>query len=202
VSRQPVHVPPRWLILPAEAVAPAEVLPIRLCDGVGFGDGTHPTTRVCLQALAALAPRDRTFRLLDFGSGSGILAIAAAAHLGGSVDAVEIDPRAIEHAKRNVHVNGVGHLVRQLTSLDDAVGPFDFIVANIARAVLSSFAEQLVSLLAPGGALVLSGLVSTDVPEVSARYMPFFAGERPERYDRDEWRALVWRGNTERRARQ
>jgi ribosomal protein L11 methyltransferase len=189
----PVHIAPRWLILSPGAAAPEGALPIRLLEGAGFGDGSHPTTALCLQALGALAPRRRPFRLLDFGSGSGVLSIAAAAHLDAIVDAVEIDPRAIAHAERNFRANAVTGRVRQLTTVDEARAPFDFVVANILRSVLSSFAERLVQSLAPGGVLVLSGLVSTDVPQVSTRYAPLLGGRRPELYERGEWRALVWR---------
>jgi ribosomal protein L11 methyltransferase len=170
----------------------ADALPLHLVPGPGFGDGRHPTTRVCLEAIAALAPRERAWRLLDFGSGSGILSIAGA-RLGATVDAVEIDPRAIEHAEQNLRANGVAERVRQITALGDAAGPFDLVVANILRSVLLLFADALVERVAPGGTLVLSGLVSTDVPEVSARYARLLGGARPEVYERDEWRALVWR---------
>jgi ribosomal protein L11 methyltransferase len=190
--RDSVHVLPRWLVVPSDGAVPDGMLCVRLVDGRGFGDGTHPTTALCLQALAALAPRGGGFRLLDFGSGSGILSVAAAAHLGAVVDAVEIDALAIDHAARNIRANGVDGRVRQLTALDEAAGPYDFIVANILRSVLVSFAEPLASRLAPGGVLVLSGLVSTDTPEVSARYTQLLES-RPEIYEREEWRALVWR---------
>jgi ribosomal protein L11 methyltransferase len=188
-----ILVPPRWQILPEDGVAAVDALSLRLAAGPGFGDGRHPTSQLCLQAIAALAPRGRPWRLLDFGSGSGILSIAGVL-LGATVDAVEIDPGAIEHAERNLRANGVGQRVRQRTTLGPATGPFDLIVANILRAVLVAFAEELVAVRAAGGALVLSGLVSTDVPQVTARYAPLLAGARPEVYERDEWRALVWRG--------
>lgn len=180
--------------MPADAVVAAGAWGIRLAAGAGFGDGTHDTTALCLQALAALSPRDRSFRLLDFGSGSGILAIAAAAHFGASVDAVEIDARAIEHARVNFALNGVEARVRQLSNLEQAQGPYDLAVANILRGVLMAHAQRLVALLRPCATLVLSGLVSTDVPELSARYAPLFAAARPEIYARNEWRALVLRG--------
>ena len=192
--REPIHVAPRWLIVPLDAAVPTDALPIRMAPGPGFGDGSHATTELCLQALAALTPRGRSFRLLDFGSGSGILSIAAAAHLGAVVDAVEIDPHATEHGRRNALANGVADRIHQRSALDEAPGPFDFIVANILRSVLLSFAERLASLLAPGAVLVLSGLVSTDAAEVGARYAPLLGGRRPELYEREEWRALVWRG--------
>ncbi len=179
------------MIAAPDAAVPAGALVLRLLPGPGFGDGAHPTTQLCLQAIAALAPR-RPFRLLDFGSGSGILAIAAAAHFDARVDAIEIDAGAVEHADRNIRANAVESRVRQLSTLDAAAVPFDFIVANILRAVLLAHAELLAAALAPDGTLVLSGLVSTDVPELIARYTPLFGGRRPDIYARDEWRALVW----------
>jgi ribosomal protein L11 methyltransferase len=189
-----IHVAPRWRILPPEGVARPDELALRLAPGPGFGDGSHPTTQLCLQAIAALAPRGaaRPWRLLDFGSGSGILSIAGA-RLGAAVEAVEIDPRAIAHAAQNLRANGCEGRVRALSALADAKGPFDLVVTNILRAVLLSFADALVALRAPKGVLVLSGLVSTDVPEVSARYASLLGGRRPEIYARDDWRALVWR---------
>lgn len=190
-SRPSIQIAPRWQILPPDGLADAGALPIRIASGPGFGDGRHPTTQLCLQAIAALAPRGRTWRMLDFGSGSGILSIAGAL-LGATVDAVEIDPRAIEHAEQNLRANGCADRIRHLATLGETTGPFDLVVANILRSVLLSFADALVGLRAHG-ALVLSGLVSTDVPEVSARYAPLLGERRPEVYERDEWRALVWR---------
>jgi ribosomal protein L11 methyltransferase len=187
-----IEVAPRWQILPLDGVARTGALALRLAAGPGFGDGSHPTTQLCLQAIAALAPRGRAWRLLDFGSGSAILSIAGA-RLGATVDAVEIDGRAIEHAAQNVRANGVADRVRHVSTLADATGPFELVVANILRGVLLAFADALSGVCARGGALVLSGLVSTDVPEVSASYAPRLGGARPEVYEREDWRALVWR---------
>jgi ribosomal protein L11 methyltransferase len=160
--------------------------------GPGFGDGTHETTQLCLQALVALAPPIGPWRMLDFGSGSGILAIGAA-KLGAVVDAVEIDALARAHATRNAQAHAVSDRIHQVCTLEDTCGAFNFTVANILRAVLLEFADALVARLAHDAALVLSGLVSTDVPQVGARYATLLRGERPEVYERGEWRALVWR---------
>jgi ribosomal protein L11 methyltransferase len=168
------------------------VTPIVLEPGPGFGDGTHETTRVCLQAIRALAPRTGAWRMLDFGSGSGILAIAAA-QLGAEVDAVEIDPLAAAHGERNVLANQVAMRVRSVRTLEETRPPFDLVVANILRSVLLDFAGAVVERTAPGASLVLSGLVSTDVPEVLVRYAARLGGQRPEVYERGDWRALVWR---------
>ena len=169
-------------------------LAIVLEPGVGFGSGGHETTQLCLQAIYALYPRERQgWRLLDFGSGSGILSIAAA-KLGAEVAGVEIDELAIRDAARNLALNGAQQRVRFARSLDELSGSFELVVANIKLAVLSQFAESLVARLAPGSPLVLSGLVGTDVPSALARYAPLLGGARPEIYERGEWRALVWRG--------
>jgi ribosomal protein L11 methyltransferase len=131
--------------------------------------------------------------MLDFGSGSGILAIGAA-RLGAVVEAVEIDALASAHAERNARANAVVDRIRHARTLEDTRGSFDFVVANILRSVLLEFADALVARLASRATLVLSGLVSTDVPQVSVRYSALLEGLRPEVYERGDWRALVWRG--------
>jgi ribosomal protein L11 methyltransferase len=178
-----VRIPPCWRIN-SEARSPSEIS-IALGRGVGWGDGTHETTQLCLQAIATYRPR-RPFRMLDFGSGSGILSIAGA-RVGATVEAVEIDEAAIAHASHNAQVNGVN--LEMHRHIPD--GPqCELVVANIVRAVLVEFAGALVARL--GGTLILSGLLGTDVPEVSLRYRSLL-GAPPERFERGEWRALVWR---------
>jgi ribosomal protein L11 methyltransferase len=130
--------------------------------------------------------------MLDFGSGSGILAIGAA-RLGADVDAIEIDAQATAHAERNAKANGFSARIRHARTLEDTRGAYDFVVANILRSVLLDVASALVARLSPHATLVLSGLVSTDVPAVSVRYASLLAGARPEVYERGDWRALVWR---------
>ncbi len=190
-----MRVPPRWTITrdpDAPAEAPGDLPPLVISAGRGFGDGRHPSTQLCLQALLALAPRGRPFGVLDFGSGSGILSIAAA-RLGAQADAVDNDPGAMAHARQNLQASGVADQVRLHADLTDARGPFDLVLANILRDVLLDFAEPLASRVVAGGSLVLAGLVSTDVPALSARYAALLGGHRPEVYEREVWRALVWR---------
>jgi ribosomal protein L11 methyltransferase len=131
--------------------------------------------------------------MLDFGSGSGILSVAGAL-LGATVDAVEIDPDALAHAERNLRLNGVADRVRQAETLPADAGPFDLVIANILRTVLLELIEPLAETRTRGATLFLSGLVSTDVPEITARYAAKLGGARPEVYEREDWRALVWRG--------
>lgn len=191
-----VNVPPRWSVVPPGVSVPPGRQGIALHPGAGFGSGAHPTTRLCLQALASLAPAPEVpWQMLDFGSGSGILSIAGA-RLGATVSAVEIDEQAIVHAEQNVRLNGLEDRICHARDLEGAHGPYALVVANILRPVLLAFAPALVQRLAPGGALVLSGLVATDVPELSVRYASLLGEARPEAYAHGDWRALVWRRAT------
>ncbi len=183
------EVPPRFRIATAPWDAEPDARTLVLAPSPAFGDGRHETTRMCLQALAVFAPKER-FRMLDVGSGSGILSIAAA-KLGGEAVGVEIDPEANAIARDNARLSGVADRVAFDTAWPE--GRFEVVVANILRAVLVALAGEIVSRLAPGGVLALSGLVSTDVPEIVARYAPMLDGRRPEVFERGSWRTAVWR---------
>jgi ribosomal protein L11 methyltransferase len=130
--------------------------------------------------------------MLDFGSGSGILSIAAV-KLGATAVAIEIDSVAQAHARANADANHAGERIELRSAFDGAAEVFDLVVANILRDVLIAFRGDIVRRLAREGTLVLSGLVSTDVPILVAHYGPHFEGRRPDIYERGEWRALVWR---------
>ncbi len=201
-SFQGVSVPPYWEILPPWRESPddSDSKVIRINPGAGFGTGTHETTQLCLQAVAfALRDAEPRTRVLDFGSGSGILAIAAA-RLGADVDGVEIDPMAVDNARENLELNDVEGVVRfahTFAELEQATGTshpkYAVVIANILRPVLVEFAETLVGKLKrPGGKVVLSGLIATDLPEVITRYSSLLGGARPEIFERGEWRALVF----------
>lgn len=184
-----IDVPPRFRVVAGPWDGEVDERTIVLGPSHAFGDGRHESTRMCLQALAAFAPRSG-FRLLDVGSGTGILSIAAA-KLGGEAIGVDIDAAAIAIAAESARRSGVEARVRFATAWPD--GTFDIVVANILRDVLAELAPLIVARLAPMGTLILSGLVSTDVPEMVARYAPLLAGRRPEIFERDAWRTLVWR---------
>ncbi|WP_437815435.1 50S ribosomal protein L11 methyltransferase [Sorangium sp. So ce1078] len=184
-----VEVPPRFRVVIGPWDAEVDERTIVLCPGHAFGDGRHESTRMCLQALASFAPRSG-FRLFDVGCGTGILSIGAA-KLGGEAVGVDIDTAAIAVAAENGRRSAVEGRVSFATTWPN--GTFDIVVANILRDVLAELAPRIVARLAPLGTLILSGLVSTDVPEVVARYAPLLAGRRPEIFERDAWRTLVWR---------
>lgn len=195
-----VFVPPRWRVLPPhraeERLRSSEELRLLLNPGAGFGTGTHETTQLCLQVLGEefRAGDLKGTSILDFGSGSGILAIAAALLEADSVDAVEIDPLAIENARENAKLNGVLEVIRLSTGLSGC-RPYRVVIANILRPVLLEFATELTARVNRSGPghLILSGLIEKDVPEVAERFEHLLGELRPELRALNEWRALAWR---------
>lgn len=144
----------RSLGAPEEALAPSEHL-LLLAPELAFGGGEHPTTQLCLEQLAArLRPGDA---LLDVGSGSGVLSVAAARLGARRVEAVDVDPTARRATRRAAEANAVPIQVRD-GGLEESRGPYEFVVANILAPVLIELAEALAARVAPGGTLVLSGI--------------------------------------------
>jgi ribosomal protein L11 methyltransferase len=145
---------------------------IQVDAGAAFGSGEHGTTRGCLEAFELLERQRRMRNILDMGCGSGILAIAAAKLWGMPVLAADIDPVAVEVAKRNAAVNRVQQYMTAVVSDGYASekvkrgGPYDLIVANILARPLVKFAPQLALHLEPGGAAVLSGLLASQETQV------------------------------------
>jgi ribosomal protein L11 methyltransferase len=143
---------------------------IDLDPGMAFGTGLHPTTRLCLAALEDLATDGRLagMRVLDVGSGSGILAIAAAALGAASVMAIDTDPIAVEMTARNAQLNGLGGRVvaRQGSVPLDATQPFDLVLANLVASLLVDLAAPLAGSVAAGGRLIASGIFQDRESEV------------------------------------
>ena len=170
----PTEIEPGFWIVPTWSAVPAGAQRvIRLDPGMAFGTGTHPTTRMCLRWIA----RDRArrpapwARVLDYGCGSGVLAIAAGLFGAASIDAVDIDPAAVETTLANASANGVALRAGTADSLDDEA--FDLILANILATPLKLLAPLLSARLAPAGTLVLSGILGTQAAELQAAYAPW-----------------------------
>ena len=184
---EPVPITPAFWIVPTWHEVPegADQV-IRLDPGLAFGTGTHPTTRMCLRWIAANPPRDQ--RVLDYGCGSGILAIGAALHGAASVDAVDIDPAAVQATQDNAAANGV-QLVAGLP--DRAEGEYDTVLANILATPLKVLAPLLCGHVAPGGALVLAGVLQRQTAELQAAYRPWLSLDVAD--EEDGWVLLVAR---------
>lgn len=138
---------------------------IEIEAGLAFGTGHHGTTRGCLLALDRLIKAARPLRMLDVGTGTGVLAIAAAKALRHRVIAGDIDHRAIQVARENAVLNGVAPLIRAVHAAGVAAGavreaaPYDLVFANILLAPLKRLAPPLARVVRPGGTIVLSGLL-------------------------------------------
>lgn len=194
-----VPIAPFWRVVPPwkdKRGAPGDERWLKINPGAGFGTGTHETTQLCLEALGqearARGPRMLVgARVLDFGSGSGILAIGAAL-LGAQVDAVEVDRLAIENAVENAEINGVEASLTHSTELSADFQPYEIVLANILKPILLQFSEELCRRIAPKGVLILSGLIEGDVAAVSAEYSRLL-GVQPDLRRLNEWRALVFK---------
>jgi ribosomal protein L11 methyltransferase len=166
---EPVEITPDLWVVPSWHEAPAQArLVIRLDPGLAFGTGTHPTTRMCLRWIALHLHQG--CRVLDYGCGSGILAIGAALCGAAEVDAVDIDVDAVTAAQANALANQVSIN----TGLPDvAQGQYGLVVANILAAPLKVLAPLLCAHVAQGGHLLLAGILSRQIEEIQHAYAPF-----------------------------
>ena len=171
----PVEITPTFWIVPTWHEPPAAATRlIRLDPGMAFGTGTHPTTRMCLGWIAAHEADIRGQRVLDYGCGSGILAIGAALHGGAPIDAVDIDPAAITTTAQNAADNDV---TLHSGAPDMASGRYPLVLANILATPLKMLAPLLCGHVAPGGHLVLAGILDRQADELKAAYAPWIALE-------------------------
>lgn len=170
----PIRIADRLWIVPSWCTPPDPAAENLVLDpGLAFGTGSHPTTRLCLRWLVEALRRGES--VLDYGCGSGILAIAAARLGAGAVVGTDIDPQAMVAASANAAANAVD--VRFL--LPDALAaaglpPFDVVVANILANPLRLLAPALARRTAPGGRIVLSGVLDAQADEVAATYADWF----------------------------
>jgi ribosomal protein L11 methyltransferase len=193
---QAVRLGPRLVVKPSWEdffPAPGDVV-VNLDPGMAFGTGTHGTTRLCLEALAGLFEHSPVpKRVLDVGTGSGILAIAAAALGAERVLACDIEPDSCRIAAENARLNAVEKRV-ELTGepLQELEGEFDVVLANILAEENIRLASELVGRVTPGGALILSGILLEKEKLVREAFSAFPLSE-PEITCREEWICLLYR---------
>jgi len=167
----PVEITPEFWIVPTWHEPPAKArVVIRLDPGLAFGTGTHPTTRMCLRWIVSHARQGALTAVLDYGCGSGILAIGAAKFGAGLVDAVDIDESAVSSTQANAQANAVQVRVG-LTGM--ALQHYQTVLANILATPLKVLAPLLWERVAPGGHLVLAGILERQVQELQMAYAPW-----------------------------
>ena len=169
----------RLWVLPPDAAheLPAGAVGVLLEPGLAFGTGTHPTTALCLRWLDACPAAGPD--VLDYGCGSGILAIAAARLGAREVIGTDIDPQALEATIANARRNGCEARIHAVAPADLPPGAHDLVVANILAGTLSHLAPELAARTRPGGDLVLSGLLTEQADGVISHYRPWFEFQPP-----------------------
>ena len=163
----PIEVGRLW-IGPQWATPPPDRIVVRLEPGLAFGSGRHPSTRLCLERLAAVPPAG--VDVIDYGCGSGILAVSAAALGARRVTALDVDPQALRATAENARINGVSDRV-SVRAAHAATGtpiqPASLVIANILAGTLVELAPVLSALTIPGGILALSGILEAQADEVA-----------------------------------
>ena len=169
-----------WIVpwnheLPAEADTPDAAV-VRLDPGLAFGSGTHPTTALCLRWLDSLAAQDllQGAPVLDFGCGSGILALAALKLGAGQAVGVDNDPQALQATMDNAERNGADGRLAVYLPEDEPAATYPVVVANILASALDALAEVLAARVAPGGRIALSGILQGQEGELLERYAAWF----------------------------
>lgn len=170
---EPIHIGKNIWVVPSWHKAPEpDALILELDPGLAFGTGSHPTTRLCMEWLEAHAPDKLT--ALDYGCGSGILAMLAKKLGATQVTGIDIDPQAIISARDNALRNRceIDYYLPEAYECGAQRREFDVVVANILSGPLKLLAPQLFGYAAPGGFLVLSGVLARQADEVAAAYAP------------------------------
>ena len=182
-----VFVRPSWI----EAAIPPGAVEVVLDPGMAFGTGTHPTTALCLAALDRLLQAEPGAHVLDVGTGSGLLAIAAAKLGAARVAATENDPAALRVAQENA-LRNQARLETYLAPPEAVPGSFGVVVANILANTLLALARGLAGRVAPGGTVLLSGLVAGQEYEVRDAYRALGLAPRPDLDGAEgEWRLVA-----------
>ena len=189
---RPMKFGTRTWIIPWNMPTPPEAeqgVIVRLDPGLAFGSGTHPTTALCLQWLDSLDLHGQA--VLDFGCGSGILAVAALKLGAARATGVDNDPQALLASTDNALRNGVGDRLAVSLPEDEIAAQYPLVVANILASALDVLADTLAARVAPGGAIALSGILPGQETALLERYAPWF--EQLEATRLDDWMRITGR---------
>jgi len=168
----PMQFGKRLWVLPGEStVNDADAVIVKLDPGLAFGTGTHATTALCLEWLDGLALQNKT--MLDYGCGSGVLAIAALKLGCSNAVAMDIDTQAVSATALNAKRNNVDELLSVTTHADDITAQFDIVIANILAGPLIELAGEIAAHVKSGCLLALSGILSEQVGDVLTAYRPW-----------------------------
>lgn len=164
-----------WICPTGQQVADPDAVIIDLDPGLAFGTGTHPTTALCLEWLDQHHPENKT--VIDFGCGSGILAIAALKLGANKAIGIDYDPQALIATRDNAKKNKVGNRLEVMKTAPQNHEKADILMANILAGVLIELVETIASLVKPGGQIILSGILPGQAAEVANTYQRFFSME-------------------------
>ena len=179
----PMRFGKRLWVCPSGTEAADGAVVVNLDPGLAFGSGTHPTTAMCLEWLDGLALDGKS--VLDYGCGSGVLAIAALKLGAASAVGIDIDPQALAATARHAEYNRVAGRLKLLQAHQPLHGCYDVVVANILAGPLIDVSHAIATRLSSGGELALSGILSAQVDAVRAAYAPWVAFEEPWRRVQD-----------------
>ena len=180
-----------WICPTGHSIGETDAIIVQLDPGLAFGTGTHPTTAMCLEWLDGINLKGKT--LLDYGCGSGVLAIAGCKLGCVSATGMDIDPQAVIATRQNAADNGVGRNLLVIGSPDEIQGQFDVVVANILAGPLVQFADSITLTLASRGMLALSGVLCEQADEVMQAYKPWIEFDEPvfREHDGQVWSRLT-----------
>ncbi|HYQ47534.1 MAG TPA: 50S ribosomal protein L11 methyltransferase [Thermodesulfovibrionales bacterium] len=189
----PIDVGNSLTIVPSWLAAESSRMPVIIDPGMVFGTGHHETTRTCLILMERLTRYSAaTKRFLDVGTGTGILAIGAARLGFGQIEAVDVDPLAVDAAVRNVAANGLSNIAVKQGTISATEGPFDVIAANLLSEILVDIAPEVTGRLHAGGTAILSGLLTGQEDDVLTAMSSAGLSFQEKIYD-GKWVSLVFR---------
>ena len=180
-----------WICPTGQTVEESDAIIIDLDPGLAFGTGTHPTTALCLEWLDHHHPDNKT--VIDFGCGSGILAIAALKLGANKAIGIDYDPQALIASRDNAEKNQVSDRLEVMKTAPQNLEKADILVANILAGVLIELVEKIAGLVKPGGQIILSGILPEQADEVANTYSRFFTMEAA--VEKNDWIRLQGQRN-------